>query len=104
MRIRIACAAALWLAAAPAFAQSPEVTGPRTLTGHMVTCTDLPVATKPIPRLVVFAPFDSEQRFATTRGTLVIKRQPDTIFDYAFEDFEVQGYDPHPAIKAPVAV
>ena len=36
--------------------------------------------------------------------TLVIKRQPETIFDYAFEDFEVQGYDPHPAIKAPVAV
>ena len=36
--------------------------------------------------------------------TLVIKRQPATIFDYAFEDFEVQGYEPHPAIKAPVAV
>ena len=36
--------------------------------------------------------------------TLLIKRQPATIFDYAFEDFEVQGYDPHPAIKAPVAV
>ncbi len=36
--------------------------------------------------------------------TLLIKRQPDTIFDYTFEDFEVQGYDPHPAIKAPVAV
>ena len=36
--------------------------------------------------------------------TLVIKRQPATIFDYDFEDFEVQGYDPHPAIKAPVAV
>ena len=36
--------------------------------------------------------------------TLVIKRKPPTIFDYAFEDFEVQGYDPHPAIKAPVAV
>jgi thymidylate synthase len=36
--------------------------------------------------------------------TLVIKRRPDSIFDYAFEDFEVQGYDPHPAIKAPVAV
>jgi len=36
--------------------------------------------------------------------TLVIKRRPDTIFDYAFEDFELQGYDPHPAIKAPVAV
>ena len=36
--------------------------------------------------------------------TLVIKRRPDSIFDYAFEDFEIQGYDPHPAIKAPVAV
>jgi thymidylate synthase len=36
--------------------------------------------------------------------TLVIKRRPDSIFDYAFEDFEIQGYDPHPAIKALVAV
>ena len=36
--------------------------------------------------------------------TLVIKRRPASIFDYTFEDFEVQGYDPHPAIKAPVAV
>jgi thymidylate synthase len=35
---------------------------------------------------------------------LVIKRQPESIFDYAFEDFEIVGYDPHPAIKAPVAV
>jgi len=35
---------------------------------------------------------------------LVIRRRPPSIFDYAFEDFEVQGYDPHPAIKAPVAV
>jgi thymidylate synthase len=36
--------------------------------------------------------------------TLVIKRRPDSIFDYEFEDFEIQGYDPHPLIKAPVAV
>jgi thymidylate synthase len=36
--------------------------------------------------------------------TLVIKRRPETIFDYDYADFEVQGYDPHPAIKAPVAV
>ena len=35
---------------------------------------------------------------------LVIKRRPASIFDYQFDDFEVQGYDPHPAIKAPVAV
>jgi thymidylate synthase len=36
--------------------------------------------------------------------TLVIQRKPASIFDYAYEDFEVVGYDPHPAIKAPVAV
>jgi thymidylate synthase len=35
---------------------------------------------------------------------LHIKRRPDSIFDYAYEDFEVQGYDPHPAIKAAVAI
>jgi len=35
---------------------------------------------------------------------LNIKRRPDSIFDYAYEDFEVQGYECHPAIKAPVAV
>ncbi|MDQ2779949.1 MAG: thymidylate synthase [Pseudomonadota bacterium] len=36
--------------------------------------------------------------------TLQIKRRPPSIFDYAFEDFDMLNYDPHPAIKAPVAV
>ena len=36
--------------------------------------------------------------------TMTIKRRPASIFDYEFEDFELSGYDPHPAIKAPVAV
>jgi thymidylate synthase len=36
--------------------------------------------------------------------TLNIKRRPDSIFDYQYEDFEVLGYEHHPAIKAPVAV
>jgi thymidylate synthase len=35
---------------------------------------------------------------------LVIKRKPDSIFDYRYEDFDVQGYDPHPPIKYHVAV
>ena len=35
---------------------------------------------------------------------LVIKRKPASLFDYRFEDFEIEGYDPHPAIKAPVAI
>ncbi|MBI4938404.1 MAG: thymidylate synthase [Nitrosomonadales bacterium] len=35
---------------------------------------------------------------------LVIKRDPGSIFDYRFEDFEIAGYDPHPHISAPIAV
>jgi len=35
---------------------------------------------------------------------LNIVRKPDSIFDYEFEDFEITGYESHPAIKAPVAV
>lgn len=35
---------------------------------------------------------------------LVIKRKPDSIFDYKMDDFELVGYDPHPAIKGEVAV
>jgi thymidylate synthase len=35
---------------------------------------------------------------------LNIVRKPDSIFDYEFEDFEIAGYESHPAIKAPVAV
>ena len=36
--------------------------------------------------------------------TLRLLRRPDSIFDYAYEDFEVVDYQHHPAIKAPVAV
>ncbi len=36
--------------------------------------------------------------------TLNIRRQPPSIFDYEYEDFEVLDYQHHPAIKAPVAV
>ena len=35
---------------------------------------------------------------------LVIGRKPASISDYEFEDFVFVGYEPHPAIKAPVAV
>jgi thymidylate synthase len=35
---------------------------------------------------------------------LTIKRKPDSIYDYRFEDFEIMNYDPHPSISAPIAV
>ncbi|MCG7381133.1 thymidylate synthase [Paenibacillus sp. ACRRY] len=35
---------------------------------------------------------------------LIIKRKPDSIFDYKFEDFEFENYQHHPGIKAPIAV
>jgi thymidylate synthase len=35
---------------------------------------------------------------------LQFKRRPASIFEYQFEDFDITGYDPHPHIKAVVAV
>ena len=35
---------------------------------------------------------------------LIIRRRAPSIFDYVYEDFELEGYDPYPAIKARVAV
>ncbi|HCO55456.1 MAG TPA: thymidylate synthase, partial [Pelagibacterium sp.] len=47
--------------------------------------TQLERSPKPLPRLEI----------VTRRGS---------IFDFAFEDFEIVGYDPDPHIKAQVAV
>lgn len=38
------------------------------------------------------------------RPNLIIRRAVKSIFDFRYEDFEFQGYDPEPAIPAPVAV
>ncbi len=35
---------------------------------------------------------------------LNIKRLPPDLFSYRFEDFEIENYQHHPHIKAPVAV
>jgi thymidylate synthase len=36
--------------------------------------------------------------------TLKIARKPDSIFDYDYQDFQFEGYDPHPLIRAPIAI
>ncbi len=36
--------------------------------------------------------------------TMRIGRTPDSIFDFRYEDFSLENYDPHPHIKAPIAV
>lgn len=35
---------------------------------------------------------------------LSIRRKPASIFEYKFDDFEIQDYQSHPSIKAPIAV
>lgn len=47
-----------------------------------------------------------EQLSRTPRAlpVMTIKRKAPSLFDYEFEDFELTGYDPYPAIKAPIAV
>ncbi len=36
--------------------------------------------------------------------TMSLRRVPASLSDFVYEDFELTGYEPHPAIKAPVAV
>ena len=36
--------------------------------------------------------------------TLVLNTEKKSVFDFEMDDIKVEGYDPHPSIKAPIAV
>ena len=44
------------------------------------------------------------QRQPLTLPRLAIKRRPESIFNYSFEDFEILNYECHPHIRAAIAV
>jgi len=44
------------------------------------------------------------QREPKALPKLVIKRKPESIFDYHYEDFEITGYEPHAHISAPISI
>jgi thymidylate synthase len=48
--------------------------------------------------------FEQLRRAPRPLPTLEIHRRPATLFDYRLDDFSFAGYDPHPAIRAPIAV
>lgn len=48
--------------------------------------------------------FEQLKREPRSLPNLVIKRKPASIFEYEFEDFEFDGYEPCPGIKAPIAI
>lgn len=48
--------------------------------------------------------FEQLKREPKALPKLVIQRKPDSIFDYELEDFEFEGYEPYPGIKAPIAI
>jgi len=48
--------------------------------------------------------FEQLRRKPRPLPRLIIRRKPETIFDYELEDFIVEGYDPYPLIRAPIAI
>lgn len=48
--------------------------------------------------------FEQLRREPRPLPRLILRRHPPSLFAYEFDDFELTGYDPYPAIRAPIAV
>jgi thymidylate synthase len=48
--------------------------------------------------------FEQLKREPKSLPTLVITGKPDSIFDYDYDDFSFDGYEPYPLIRAPIAI
>ena len=48
--------------------------------------------------------FEQLKRVSGNTPRLKIKRKPESIFAYQFDDFDIQGYDAQAAIRAPIAI
>jgi thymidylate synthase len=70
--------------------------------GEFVHCFgDLHLYRNHLTHDIVFAQLAREPR---PLPRLRLKRRPPSLFEYRFEDIEILEYDPHPAIRAPIAV
>jgi thymidylate synthase len=78
-------------------AQQTELTA-----GELVhTFGDLHLYQNHLTEQIVFEQLRREPR---PLPQLRICRRPSTLFDYRLDDFSFDGYDPHPPIRAPIAV
>ncbi|TVQ85573.1 MAG: thymidylate synthase [Chromatiaceae bacterium] len=48
--------------------------------------------------------FEQLRRTPRPLPRLLLQRHPPSLFDYQFADILIEGYDPHPPIRAPIAV
>ncbi|MFY9976378.1 MAG: thymidylate synthase, partial [Chromatiaceae bacterium] len=70
--------------------------------GEFVHCFgDLHLYRNHLTHDIVFAQLAREPR---PLPRLRLERRPQSLFEYRFEDIEILGYDPHPSIRAPIAV
>jgi thymidylate synthase len=70
--------------------------------GEFVHCFgDLHLYRNHLTHDIVFAQLAREPR---PLPRLRLKRRPPSLFEYRFEDIEILGYEPYPAIRAPIAV